>query len=85
MPHASRYGIGDIARTIVKEPSIEEDFDAIVDITASAICGTDVHLVRGTVPGMQPGTILGQEGIIGATFRIYLSWYGTELSWLRKT
>ena len=32
-------------------------------ITASAICGTDLHLVRGTVPGVQPGMILGHEGV----------------------
>ena len=32
-------------------------------ITASAICGTDLHMVRGTMPGMKPGTILGHEGV----------------------
>ncbi len=32
-------------------------------ITASAICGTDLHFVRGTFSGMQPGTILGHEGV----------------------
>jgi threonine dehydrogenase-like Zn-dependent dehydrogenase len=34
-----------------------------VRITASAICGTDLHMVRGTLPGMEPGTILGHEGV----------------------
>ena len=29
----------------------------------SAICGTDLHMVRGTMPGMQPGTVLGHEGV----------------------
>lgn len=32
-------------------------------LTTSAICGTDLHFVRGTVPGMGPGTILGHEGV----------------------
>ena len=32
-------------------------------LTASAICGTDLHMVRGTMPGMKPGTILGHEGV----------------------
>src|SRR4029079_12031910 len=37
--------------------------DAIVALTASAICGTDLHMVRGTLSGMQKGTILGHEGV----------------------
>ncbi len=32
-------------------------------LTASAICGTDLHMVRGTLAGMKPGTILGHEGV----------------------
>ncbi len=32
-------------------------------LTASAICGTDLHMVRGTLPGMKSGTILGHEGV----------------------
>ena len=32
-------------------------------LTASAICGTDLHFVRGTFSGMKPGTILGHEGV----------------------
>jgi threonine dehydrogenase-like Zn-dependent dehydrogenase len=57
------HGVGDIRLDNVKEPSIKHDYDAIVRLTASAICGTDLHFVRGTVPGMQPGTILGHEGV----------------------
>jgi threonine dehydrogenase-like Zn-dependent dehydrogenase len=47
----------------VSEPQVREPTDAIVRLTASAICGTDLHFVRGTVPGMEPGTILGHEGV----------------------
>ncbi|HEY8491315.1 MAG TPA: alcohol dehydrogenase catalytic domain-containing protein, partial [Dehalococcoidia bacterium] len=57
------HGVGDIRLEDVPEPRIQEPTDAVIRITASAICGTDLHLVRGTVPGMQPGTILGHEAV----------------------
>ncbi|HEX4203880.1 MAG TPA: zinc-dependent alcohol dehydrogenase [Ktedonobacteraceae bacterium] len=57
------HGIGDIRLDDVPEPKIEQPTDAIVRITASAICGTDLHMVRGTFTGMVPGTILGHEGV----------------------
>jgi threonine dehydrogenase-like Zn-dependent dehydrogenase len=57
------HGVGDIRLDDVREPKIEQPTDAIVRITASAICGTDLHMVRGTMPGMQPGTILGHEAV----------------------
>lgn len=57
------HGVGDIRLDNVKEPKIQEDRDAIVRLTASAICGTDLHMIRGTMPGMKPGTILGHEGV----------------------
>src|SRR5688572_31546304 len=56
-------GIGDIRVDDVSEPKIAEKTDAVVRLTASAICGTDLHLVRGTLPGVKPGTILGHEGV----------------------
>lgn len=57
------HGVGDIRLDDVKEPKISESTDAIVRLTASAICGTDLHMVRGTLPGMKKGTILGHEGV----------------------
>jgi threonine dehydrogenase-like Zn-dependent dehydrogenase len=57
------HGIGDIRLEDVAEPKIKDDTDAIVRITASAICGTDLHFVRGTVPGLKKGTILGHEAV----------------------
>ncbi len=57
------HGIGDIRLDQVPEPKIQDSTDAIVRITASAICGTDLHMIRGTFPGMKPGTILGHEGV----------------------
>jgi threonine dehydrogenase-like Zn-dependent dehydrogenase len=57
------HGIGDIRQEDVPEPHIQEPTDAIVQLTAAAICGTDLHMVRGTMTDMQPGTILGHEGV----------------------
>ena len=57
------HGIGDIRLDDVPEPKIQKPTDAIVRLTASAICGTDLHMIRGTMPGMKPGTILGHEGV----------------------
>ena len=57
------HGVGDIRLEEVPEPNIRNPNDAIVRLTASAICGTDLHMVRGTMSGMEPGTILGHEGV----------------------
>ncbi|GAA2599957.1 zinc-dependent alcohol dehydrogenase [Dactylosporangium fulvum] len=57
------HGVGDIRLEDVSEPKIEQATDAVVRITTSAICGTDLHFIRGTVPGMKPGTVLGHEGV----------------------
>ena len=57
------HDIGQVRLDEVPEPELKEQGDAIVRITASAICGTDLHLVRGTVADMVPGTILGHEGV----------------------
>lgn len=56
-------GVGDIRLEDVPEPRIQDPHDAVVQITTSAICGTDLHMVRGTMPGMRPGTILGHEAV----------------------
>jgi threonine dehydrogenase-like Zn-dependent dehydrogenase len=45
----------------VPEPKILSPRDAIVRITSTAICGSDLHLVDGFVPFMKPGDILGHE------------------------
>src|SRR5438477_1819217 len=57
------HGIGDIRLDTVDEPKIVERTDALIQLTASAICGTDLHMVRGTLPDMEPGTVLGHEGV----------------------
>ncbi|MEX3686852.1 zinc-dependent alcohol dehydrogenase [Paraburkholderia sp. BR14263] len=57
------HGIGDIRLDTVPDPTIQQPTDAIVRITSSAICGTDLHMVRGTLGGMKPGTVLGHEAV----------------------
>ena len=57
------HGVGDIRLDEVPDPHIEDPFDAIVEITASAICGTDLHFVRGAMSGMRPGTIPDHEAV----------------------
>jgi len=44
-------------------PSIQEPTDAIVRVTHTTICGTDLHILKGDVPAVQPGRILGHEGV----------------------
>src|SRR4051812_16234507 len=57
------HDIGDIRLDNVKEPKIQDSTDAIIRLTASVICGTDLHMIRGTFTGMKSGTILGHEGV----------------------
>ena len=57
------HDVGDIRVDEVPDPTIREPNDAIVRLTASAICGTDLHFVRGTFSGMKAGTILGHEAV----------------------
>jgi alcohol dehydrogenase len=45
------------------DPGIQEPTDAIVRIGSSTICGTDLHILKGDVPEVQPGTILGHEAV----------------------
>jgi threonine dehydrogenase-like Zn-dependent dehydrogenase len=45
----------------VPDPKILNQRDAIVKITSTAICGSDLHLYNGFIPAMEPGDILGHE------------------------
>jgi threonine dehydrogenase-like Zn-dependent dehydrogenase len=54
-------GKTDVQVRDVPEPKILNDRDAIVRITTSAICGSDLHLYNGFMPTMQRGDILGHE------------------------
>ncbi len=47
----------------VPDPTILQPTDAIVRIDSSTICGTDLHILKGDVPEVTPGTILGHEAV----------------------
>src|SRR5437763_558985 len=55
------YGKNDVRVETVPDPTILNPRDAIVKITATAICGSDLHLYDGFIPTMEPGDILGHE------------------------
>src|SRR5688572_12691361 len=54
-------GAHDVRVETVPDPTIRDAEDILLRITATAICGSDLHLYRGKVPGMQDGDILGHE------------------------
>jgi alcohol dehydrogenase len=45
------------------KPTIINPTDAIVKITKTTICGTDLHILKGDLPSCKPGRILGHEGV----------------------
>lgn len=47
----------------VPDPEILNQRDAIVRVTSTCICGSDLHLVDGFIPLMKPGDILGHEAM----------------------
>ena len=55
------HGKKDIRCETVPDPGIEEPRDAIVKVTSCAICGSDLHLFDGFMPGMEKGDIMGHE------------------------
>jgi threonine dehydrogenase-like Zn-dependent dehydrogenase len=55
------YGKNDVRVEEVPDPEILNPRDAIVRITSTAICGSDLHLYNGFVPTMEKGDILGHE------------------------
>ena len=56
-------GPGARSWTSVPDPSIEQATDALVRIDSTTICGTDLHILKGDVPEVRPGTILGHEAV----------------------
>lgn len=47
----------------VPEPVIQQGTDAIVRVDAVTICGTDLHILKGDVPEVEPGRVLGHEAV----------------------
>lgn len=57
------HGAGKKAWEDRPKPTVQEPTDAIVRITTSTICGTDLHILKGDVPAVTDGRILGHEGV----------------------
>ena len=55
------HGKSNVSVDTVPDPTIQEPTDAIIRITSTAICGSDLHLFDGYQPGMEDGDILGHE------------------------
>ena len=62
--HALVYrGPGDRAWEARPKPDIQLPTDAVVRMTTASICGTDLHIMKGDVPTVEPGRVLGHEGV----------------------
>lgn len=51
----------DVRVESVPDPVIQEDEDIVLRVTATAICGSDLHIYRGKIPDMKAGDVLGHE------------------------
>lgn len=72
------HGANDVRVDNVPDPTIINPRDAIVKITSTAICGSDLHLYNGYIPTMQSGDILGHE-FMGEVVEV-----GSEVKNLKK-
>jgi threonine dehydrogenase-like Zn-dependent dehydrogenase len=63
------HGAGDVRVETMPDPTILNPRDAIIRVTSTAICGSDLHLYDGVIPTVMPGDILGHEfmGIVEET------------------
>lgn len=57
------HGPGKKTLVDVPKPALEEASDAIIRITKTTLCGTDLHILKGDVPTVKEGRVLGHEGI----------------------
>ncbi|WP_250487734.1 zinc-dependent alcohol dehydrogenase [Caballeronia sp. GaOx3] len=55
------HGKKDIRYDTVPDPAIEHGRDAIIKVSTCAICGSDLHLFDGFMPGMESGDVMGHE------------------------
>ncbi|QOV41305.1 zinc-dependent alcohol dehydrogenase family protein [Streptomyces ferrugineus] len=57
------HGPGQSSWEDVPDPGLKDPTDAIVRVDAVTICGTDLHILKGDVPEVHPGTVLGHEAV----------------------
>jgi threonine dehydrogenase-like Zn-dependent dehydrogenase len=72
------HGTHDVRVDTVPEPRIQDQGDVLIEVTSTAICGSDLHLYDGMMPTMESGDILGHEpmGVVVET--------GSEVKKLKK-
>jgi alcohol dehydrogenase len=58
LPRSRQQGVGGGADAAIQQP-----IDVVVRMDTTTICGTDLHILKGNVPTVQPGRILGHEGV----------------------
>ncbi|WP_188205566.1 zinc-dependent alcohol dehydrogenase [Alkalibacillus aidingensis] len=61
MKAVTYQGVKEVVVKDVKAPSIQKPDDVIVRLTNTAICGSDLHLIHGMIPNVQPDYIIGHE------------------------
>jgi len=57
------HGAGELNFEDRPKPAIQSPMDAVVRVTKTTICGTDLHILKGHVPTVASGRILGHEGV----------------------
>ncbi len=57
------HGPGKIALEEKQKPTVHEPTDAVVKVTYTTICGTDLHIMKGDVASVADGRTLGHEGV----------------------
>ena len=55
------HGSKDVRVDNVPDPILQQEDDIVLRVTATAICGSDLHIYRGKIPGMETGDVLGHE------------------------
>jgi alcohol dehydrogenase len=57
------HGPGEKDWEEIPDPKLIDDSDAIVRVDTATICGTDLHILKGDVPEVEPGRVLGHEAV----------------------
>lgn len=57
------HGAGKKSWEEVPDPTIQQPTDIIVQVDTTTICGTDLHILKGDVPSVEPGRVLGHEAV----------------------
>src|ERR1700724_2402998 len=57
------HGPGEKDWEEIPDPKVIDDSDAIVRVDTATICGTDLHILGGDVPTVEPGRVLGHEAV----------------------